>query len=693
MIGISLAIFLKSTYIVFAGKNTDKAKNHRVKLETISGPRGDILADDHSLLSTTITNFDAYIDINAPAITETFFKENIDSLCYYLDQLFPAKSESYFKELLVKTRKNKKNRYQLLAKSLTHEEMRQLKKFPIFSRGRYRGGLIIEPQNIRKKPFNSLAKRTLGDEKYVRAVNDTTFRKKSIGIEGYYNEYLEGEKRSILKYVGPGGKLIPLYDASGMPERGLDIQTSINVHLQDITEKALRKQLETHKASHGCAVVMEVETGKIKAIANLSRLENGAYGETFNHAIGTALAPGSTLKLASLLALLEEKNVSLNETVNIGNGTVKYYNKTLRDSGGKPKKSILTLKEVIEKSSNVGTAKFVSKYFGTSEGEKLFTDKLYSFFLANKTGIDLNGEATPLIRNPEMREWSGISLPWLSVGYESLLSPIQILAFYNAIANKGEYMQPYLVTSVLENGDVYLENKPHSLGRICTEENALTARDVLKGVVQNGTGRNIKLPHVELAGKTGTAKILESRSGYEHLYQASFAGFFPADNPKYSCIVVVNHPTSGQYYGNLVAAPAFKDIAEHFYMHRETPTVHFEETIYAQTKPDNPDCKTGLTSDLEILLTDIDVKHQSYADGIWSIVQNETNQLALRNRFILTGKEVPNVRGMGLKDALYILENKGFEVEVDGAGKVSAQSMKPGDRYSNGDKIKITLKI
>lgn len=680
---------------VYVNVTTDKSSidKHTIKTDTIFGPRGDILADDNSLLSTTLTSFDAFVDINASGITNDIFKNNIDSLAFKLDSLFANRGNiNSYKKLLNETRRRPNDHYELLAKNLTHLEMRALKSFPIFNRGRYKGGLIIEPVNVRKQPFKSLAKRTIGYDKTIQSKEDSSTIRKLIGLEGFYNEYLEGERKLIVKHLGPNTQWIPLYDASGMPERGLDIKTTINVHLQDIAEEALRKQLVEHEASYGCAIVMEVETGQIKAITNLSRLKNGTYSETFNHAIGSRSAPGSTQKIATLMALLEETNVSLNETVDIGNGTIKFYGEIMRDSGGTPKKSILTLKEVIENSSNVGTAKFTMKYFGNiAGGDQAFTNKFDDFLLSFKTGVDLKGEKEPFFRKPEMGSWSGLSMPWLSIGYESEITPLQTLAFYNAIANKGKYMRPYLVTDIYENNDLYGSFEPEQISQICSEETAALITDVLVGVVNNGTARNIKLEHVQLAGKTGTTKVKEKiTEGYRNLYQASFAGFFPADNPKYSCVVVINQPSKGKYYGNQVAAPVFKDIAENFYLHRETPTVPYERvTSY---EPNSlPDCKATLNTDLQIVLaeTGIDCQYQSNSD--WVIVQKNESFLVTHNRDFLQGKIVPNVRGMVLKDAVFILENYGLNVSFDGFGKVVSQSLTPGTRFAVGEDVTLRL--
>lgn len=675
--GLAMAVIVRAGVVI---GNAAGYSSHQTltKIDTINGMRGDILSENGHLLSTSLPEFSAFLDLNVPSLTDKEFNENVDTLAYCLSQLFTETNQYDFKHFLTSTRKAK-NRYKLLRKNLTYSEVKKLKAFPLFNKGRNKGGLIIEQQNKRQRPFGLLAQRTIG---YTKNNN------KYVGIEGAFNHILSGDKRPIPKYLGPGSKWIPVIDAAGTPDRGNDVKTTINIHLQDIAEEALKKALVKNKANHGSAIVMEVETGKIKAIANLKKAKNGyVYHESYNYAIGESTEPGSTFKLASILSLLKDGKADMNSIVYVGNGKRKFYDRLMKDSS-KPKKDYYTLKQVLQHSSNVGIASLIDSIYGAEPQQ--FIDNLRDLALLQNTNIELAGEVEPTVLHPNTDAWSGVSLPWLSIGYGIRITPLQQLAFYNAIANSGKYMQPYLVEEILENGKVSQRFTPKYTKRICNEAAANLVTDAMIAAVETGTAKNIKFNNLTLAGKTGTAQIANKTKGYkEKIYQASFAGFFPAENPKYSCIIVINEPTNGQYYGSSVAAPVFKEIVQKFYVHRQNTTQPIEQTSFAQNSS-LPTCKVSKTTDLVSLLADFDVQYSKRATSDYAIAIPEDEMLVVSNR-IVRDNVVPNVRGMGLKDAFYLLENKGISVKFKGNGKVYKQSIKSGARIKNGQTIYLEL--
>ncbi len=687
-VGCCILVLGKILYLNVSG--AEKRQSYeKIDNRIVSGVRGDILSDDLQPLATTVTSYNPYWD--SRRVSKKVFDKNIDSLAYKLDSLFAyRKLEKSFREKLVNT--HQKQGQMFLPKRLGVDELNALKTFPIFRKGRMNGGFVENSQNERRVPFESLAKRTIGYEKEILDENND---KKTIrrGLEQSYHDVLKPEKRlMVMEHIKNIG-WVSAYDASGTPKRGKDIQTTINIHMQDIAEKALRKQLVKHQATYGCAVVMEVETGQIKAMANLQVSKDGqSYNEDYNFAVGKASPPGSTQKIATLLALLEETNVSLEEKIYVGKGYKNYHGFEVHDSK-RPESEYLSLRKIMEKSSNVGTTEFAMKYFGdVVGGDKRFREKFDDFLLSQKTGIDIIGEPQPYVRKQGEEGWSAISVPWMAYGYESEITPLQTLAFYNAIANNGKYMKPYLVSKILDNNNVVKQIEPEMVKQICSEESAKLAKEVLIGVVNNGTATNLKLSNLQLAGKTGTAKLEENPGiGYKHIYQASFAGFFPAENPKYSCIVLVNQPTKDGYYGNQVAGPVFKEIAEKYYLNRETPKVLFSELEQSHNINSNPDCKVAYAQDLQTTLEYIGVPFGVKTDKDWVVADDENYGLSLLGRDFYDSQKVPNVRGMGLKDAIYILELFGLNVEFENYGKVVSQSITPGSRFNSGDIIKIRL--
>ncbi|MFO7756581.1 MAG: penicillin-binding protein [Bacteroidales bacterium] len=650
------------------------------KTYMVPANRGDILSDDGRLLASSVPYYSIYVDTRSTGMDQQTWTQGLDGLSDGLSKIIGLKSAASWRRDLEAARR-KGDRYYLVKRRVSHNTLKELQKLPVLEHGRYKGGFIAEPENIRVRPHMRLASRTIGY--LTRGATGNV-----VGLEGAYDNELTGVSGKVLKQRLTGGAWMPVNDENSLePRDGNDILSTINIDLQDVAESALERQLLRHNAHHGVAVLMEVETGDIKAMANLELGEDGHYYESYNYAVGESTEPGSTFKLASFIAALEDGLVELDDTVDTGNGTVRYYDKTIRDSeeGGYGR---MTVREVFEKSSNVGTAKIIYENYKSRPGD--FVDRLYRMGLNEKTGIDIRGEGKPLIRYPGDKYWSGISLPMMSYGYEVQLTPLQILTLYNAVANGGRMMKPRIVKQVRYHGTTVKEIKTEVLNpAICSGSTTEKIRTLLKGVVENGTAMNLDNDMYSIAGKTGTAQIANDKYGYNHggrvSYQASFVGYFPADKPVYSCIVVVNAPSNYIYYGNLVAGPVFREIADKVYATR------FFNEHEKQEKQGKPVIKTGYGDDAAYVLADLGVNHSYDKTVGW--IRPTTHQDTLKFKELeLIENLVPDVTGMGLKDALFLLENSGLRVRVSGRGKVVKQSLRPGIRIVPGSVIDIELR-
>lgn len=666
-------------------KWTNEQEKYTVKNITIEPNRGNIFSDNGYLLKSSVPYYEIRFDSQVESLTDKIFNEHLDSLAYYLGKEFNKPAAYYYKKF---TRARQKgNRYLFIAKKVTNTQLQRIKKFPIFRLGKYKGGLIVQTSTARVQPF-PFATRTLG---YIDK-NDYAI----VGIEGAYDKYLKGQKgyKLMQKLYGNVWKELPTDNENNTDAKnGFDVQTTINLEIQDITHHALLNQLIEQDANHGTAVVMEVKTGEIKAISNLGKDKNGNYRELFNYAVGEPFEPGSTFKLASMIAAIEDGYISdLNDTVNTGNGITYYYNHKMQDShhGGY---GVITYQQAFEKSSNVGISKIIYKYY--KKQPRKFVERLYELHLGNKLGLEIKGEKKPFIKYPGDKYWSGISLPQMSIGYELKITPLQILAFYNAIANDGKLVRPQFVKYFLDHGETIKTIEPHIIdASICSKEAITKAKKLLEGVVINGTATNVKNPYFKIAGKTGTAQIAYRSGGYKAgnlvQYTASFVGYFPADNPLYSIIVVVFKPNNGKYYGSQVAAPVFKEIADKIYATQFQMTTPINlAKVDTQLPP--PIVKYGYKKDITAMVKQLNISTDSSAlHSDWAVCFNKPDKLDLQNRFF-ANHLVPNIKGMGLKDAIYVLENLGLNVTPIGMGTVVYQSIKPGEKINNGDKIFLKL--
>lgn len=690
----SIAILGRAVYIQqFQGKHwLAQAKEQQQRFVETDAERGTIYSEDGNMLSTSIPFFDIYIDFAADGLREKNgkrFKENVDSLAIGLAALFKDQNTAAYKKLLQQGYK-KKDRYFLLKRNISFQEYKALRTLPLVRQGKDRSGFIAEVKDKRLNPYGLLANRTIGlSREYVDS--DGKIRNTNVGLEKTYDSLLKGQTGKKLMQKIAAGVYVPVDGSEIEPQNGKDIITTIDVNIQDIAESALLKVLMENECQYGTALVMEVKTGKIKAIANLGKNPNGTYFENLNYAI-QASEPGSTFKLATMLALLEDKYTSLNHHVDLEGGQWAVNRRVVYDSESHGLHDV-TVQQAFERSSNVGMAKLVMNNYAKNPNQ--FINHLKRLRFDKYSGIDLLGETTPIVKTPKSKTWSGTTLPWMAFGYEVLVSPLQSLMLYNAIANEGKMMKPYLVNAVQENGLVVKQNEPEVLEEsVCSAATLKLLQQCLEGVSTNpgGTGRTLFLgsPY-KVACKTGTSQVANGNRGYaDHIYQSSFAGYFPADNPQYSCIVViVNKPFAVKYYGGAVAGPVFKEIADKLYaLNADKDT---RPAPYTWKKDSSQYYYVGETDEMRTVIDKLDWQYKDSAKkSDWTKLYASNYQPVLHDQ-VIAKSNMPDVRGMGLKDALWLLENKQIKVTAKGKGKVKTQSVEPGTFIGKNQAITLEL--
>lgn len=650
------------------------------RISEVPASRGDILAHDGRLLASSVPHYNIRMDTRASDAST--WNNGIDGLASGLSRMFGDKSAAEWKKSLNDARKSG-NRYFLVKRRVDYETMLRMKRLPIFREGQYRGGMIAEVEDMRVLLNQDLAARTIG---YVNLGEEVT----AVGIEGAFNPELAGTNGVAVKQRLTGGDWITVRSEKSLPSvNGSDVLTTIDIDLQDVASNALEKQLIKHDAHHGCAVVMEVKTGDIRAIVNLEQGGDGNYRERYNYAIGESTEPGSTFKLPVMMAALEDGLIDTSDIVDTGEGVVEFYGKKIRDSkeGGFGR---LTVKEVFENSSNVGTSKVITQVY--KDNPQDFVDRLYSFGLNEKLGIQLVGEGEPLIRYPGDKLWSGLTLPQMSYGYEVMMTPLQILTFYNAVANDGKLVKPRFVSAIMKNGQLQKQLPVIESNRSLASKSTIEkVKIMMEGVVERGTAMNLRNTEYKIAGKTGTAQIANANTGYRSgtrmLYQASFVGYFPAENPLYSIIVVVNAPSNGVYYGNIVAGTVFREISDKIYATR-----FFKEQEGEKEKFSIAEVGAGYMPDLNIVLRNIGDGAIKGVDGNWASVSGEKGN----ERYTAVVSEadyVPDVTNMSLRDAMFFLEDNGYRVRYSGKGKVKRQSPEPGTKYYRGQIVALELRL
>jgi cell division protein FtsI (penicillin-binding protein 3) len=647
----------------------------------LDAERGTIYSEDGNMLSTSIPQYDIYIDFMAEGLRDKKgkrFKDNIDSLSYCLANLFQDRSAGEYKRLL-QDGYREKERWFLLKKKLSFKEYQQLKTFPLVRLGRNKSGFVPDKKIIRLNPYKMLAYRTIG---LLRDQN-------KVGLELTYDDYLNGTAGKRLVRFIAGGTIVPVDDYEVEPENGKDIVTTLDVSIQDVTENALMKMMEGNEAEHGCAIVMEVKTGKIKAIANLGRGAGGNYFEDYNYAI-TPSEPGSTFKLATMLTVLEDGKATLNTPVDLNGGVWQVYGSTVYDSE-KHGLHTVSLKQAFEHSSNVGMAKMAWMHYSSNPSK--FVNHLKKLRMDTLTGIDLKGEIRPTIYSPSNKKhWSNTTLPWMAFGYNLMVTPLQVLTLYNAVANNGVMMKPYLVNEIKQDGQSLVTFGPKiTNAAICSQQTLDQLKECLEGVVTEGTGKSLNNRNYRIAGKTGTALVANGSRGYvDKIYQSSFAGYFPAENPQYSIIVTIkNKAHAANFYGASVAGPVFKEIADQVYTLKVN---HSNDIQYGFAKSDSSWFNyAGYTKDIKRVNDELELKViDNSGTGKYSRMKNQGNAALLTTNSVST-KQVPLLQGMGLKDAVYLCENLGLKVMINGKGKVVAQSKAAGEKFAKGETITIQL--
>jgi len=658
----------------------EKAETINFQYREVPATRGNIYAGDGSLLATSLPFYRVAID---PTIAKSdLFKSGIDSLANRLSAFYKDKSAASYKRMIKDARLDNKRYLVLNRKQIGYQGMQRMANWPIFRAGRLSGGVIFEKVEKRYRPFNTLASRTVG------FLNEDEY---GAGIEYSFNSYLKGTDGKALFQRLAGGSWKPVFDAEDVkPEDGLDVITTLDINIQDVAETALLRQLVDRNAAFGSVIVMEVRTGQIKAISNLQRNKSGnGYGENYNFAIGDQgnTEPGSTFKLLSMLALLEENNISLEDKVETGNGVHLFYNRSMRDAknGGY---GTMTVREGFEKSSNVAISKLVDQYFGSSPSK--FMAYIEKAGLNEPMGFQLTGEGKPFFKKPGAKDWYGTSLPWISIGYESKLNPLHTLALYNAVANGGKMMKPYIVKAVSKGNIVQESYQPEVYRKkIASEKTIKQLQELLEGVVSNGTAKNIANADYKIAGKTGTAQKLVNGQ-YTKKYYTSFAGYFPADNPKYSMIVVIDSPEGFAAYGGDVSAPVFKEIADRIYALDLELNPGSGERLAKVDDLGSPYVKAGKAEELQEIFAELGLKGSAMNEEEWvkTVSDGSNVQMQINDTDKPT---VPDVSGLSLRDALFILENKGLQVNYSGKGRVKAQSLAPGTPLKGNATINLVL--
>ena len=663
----AVAIFIQLIFVQVEFSDAIAFNDPAVAMIDVPSPRGNIYDVNGNLLAISMPVYTIAIDATQPS--DTLFENNYLKLADGLSGIFGDVSSSEFSKKLRHARRDKKQ-YLKLRSGVRFSELQLVKTLPILKEGRYDGGFVYTQQTKRMQPFGHLCERTIG---YAREKSD-------VGIEKAYNHYLKGQDGKRLMQKINGGIWKPINNTQDVePVVGSDVYSTIDIRIQDIAQTALLRSLEKYEAENGSVILMDVKTGAIRAMSSLERTSEGKYAENFNYAIGAAYEPGSTFKLASLLVALEDGVVDTSHVVDTKNGAFKFYDRTMKDSnyhrGGHGK---ISVGKAFEVSSNIGIARTIVNHY--KDDPQRFIDRLARLGVSDKLDFELIGEAEPWIKNTNDSTWSGVSLPWMAFGYEIKMSALQILALYNAVANGGELVRPRLVDKVkraekiIESNDIEVLNPS-----ICSDKTIQILQNLLIGAVKKGTAQNIYSEKYSSAGKTGTAKIaLEGSYGSE--YRASFAGYFPAENPKYSCMVVVSKPKKEiGFYGNIVAAPVFKELRDNLFAEEAIEIPEIAKTFDHDY--------IGSSKDLNAIHHLLDYpKYQASQNERWLKSDNKAF-----HTLEFSGDVMPNVKGMVAMDALYLLENMGLEVDFKGQGRVIKQSLKAGAKIKENQIIELIL--
>lgn len=656
------------------------SREKRFRTNEVEAIRGNIFAADGNLLATSVPYYDLIFDPLADGLNKGVFNSKIDSLAMLFALHVPTKSEEQWRRYFREARA-RRMRGITVAKALSFEQIRMMKKWPLIALGKYKGGFWTREYNQRVYFMGDLAKRSVGAFKKLGG------KIVYYGLEGAFDSLLRGRNGLRTEQKMYGGAWRPVRSEDELEAiNGMDIVTTLDVNLQDVAQFALRKALAKHRADHGCAVLMETSTGAIKAIANLKNNGNGSFSESLNYAVDEFSDPGSTFKLLSVMALLDEGYFTPDDSVDAQWGEA-YINGTKMEDSKRPDKRFLTLRESFIESSNVGISKFIMDAYGNKP--KSFVKYVKALGLDQPLDFDIKAKGRPTIKNPGSTHWYPTTLPWMSIGYETGLSPLQMLTLYNAIANGGIMVKPFLVKEIRLDGKLIEQRAPEVLKKqICKQETLKALQSMMLGVVEEGTATNLRNPNYQTAGKTGTNQLVINRTYAKDRHKASFVGYFPANNPQFTCIVVVVDPKDSGYYGGSVAGPVFREIADRVYSSSYKLHPGLKPPVY----PHMPEIKPGDRSQTKITLNELGISAHSAGSRGSQLVRVTPKQHSVAlHPVVIEDKIVPDTRGMGLRDALFLLENAGLTVRSSGYGSVYSQSLIPGTRIRPGMTITLTL--
>ena len=678
---VAIAVIAKAAFVMFAERQYWKDVADRFVRENVTVPptRGNIISADGKLMASSLPEYKIYMDFVAlkDAGNDTTLMNHLTEICEGLHQIFPDKSAREFRRHILNGRRAKSRYYLLYPKRISYIEYKEVKKLPVFCLSRYKSGLQEQAFNQRKKPFGSLAARTLGD-----LYPDMTLGAKN-GIELTYDSVLRG-KPGVTHRQKVMNKYLNIVDKPAVD--GCDVITTIDVDMQDIAEKALVDQLETLNAVSGVAVVMEVATGDVKANVNMTRAGDGHYYEMRNASVSNLMEPGSTFKTASIMVALEDGYITPDYEVDTGNGVVNMHGSFMKDwnwyRGGYGKIDVTRIMEV---SSNVGVSTIIDRFY--KDNPQKFVDGLKRMSIDKPLDLGFVGEASPRILGPKERYFAKTTLPWMSIGYETMFPPIYLLNFYNAIANNGTMVKPKFVKAIMKDGEVIKEFPTEIVNpKICSDTTLMQIRTILRKVVSEGLAKPAGSKQFNVSGKTGTAQVALAKEGY----LVSFCGYFPSEAPQYSCIVSIHIP-HGPASGGLQAGSVFSRIAERIYAkHLNQDLEHAKDSTSILV----PDVKNGDIQAASYVLQALDINSNAVSDAdtlVWGKAHTGSDRAELTEMKI-SGKRLPNVRGMGAKDAVYLLETYGLKVRLSGVGRVVSQSIASGSYVRKGQTIKLTLK-
>ena len=682
---LAIAVIVKAGIIMFAERQYWKDVADRfVRENVIVFPtRGNIISADGKLMASSLPEFRIYMDFKAGGVKkDTMLMNHLQEICEGLHRIFPDQSAAEFRRTILKGRKLGSRNYLLYPKRISYIEYKEVKKLPVFSLNRYSSGLHELAYNQRKKPFGSLAMRTLGD-----LYPDTALGAKN-GLELTYDKYLKGEV-GITHRQKVRNQYLNIVDKA--PVDGCDLITTIDVDMQDIAEKALVDQLTNLQAEAGVAIVMEVKTGEVKANVNMTRAGDGKYYEMRNLAVSNLMEPGSTFKTASIMVAMEDGYITPDYEVDTEQGIVNMHGSRMRDwnwyKGGY---GVINVTKILEVSSNIGVSRIIDKFYG--DNPQKFIDGIKRMSIDTPLNLGFVGEASPKILGPKERYFAKTTLPWMSIGYETQIPPIYILNFYNAIANNGKMVKPKFVKSITKDGNIIKDFPTETINeQICSEHTLEQIQMILKSVVANGLAKPAGSKLFSVSGKTGTAQISQGKAGYKsggtkHL--VSFCGYFPSEKPMYSCYVAIQAPKASPS-GGIQAGSVFSKIAERVYAKH----LFFD---LAQAKDSTsimiPDTKNGNLKETAYILDELDIKYNKPGNNIeWCKASDERDNVLL-SELNINEKLIPNVRGMGAKDAVFLLEERGLRVRLSGMGKVVSQNIPPGSTARKGQTITLTLR-